>query len=74
MGCMLDSWVKNKLAVRNLGDGQWGWTEKAKKAIPDHVLGLLGDLKSGHPVPSYMQPVLRRWWFDPITGEVLEDE
>lgn len=70
---LLDNWVKHGLALQDLGDGAWGWTEKGKQEVLPAVRHLLSDLLwlNDISIPSYLHSFVREAGFDPITGKTL---
>ena len=69
---LLSNWIEHDLAVQDLGDGAWGWTEKGKE-IPSYVRHLLSDLLWLNQIalPKYTHSMIREAGFNPITGKSL---
>lgn len=70
---LLQNWVNEGLAVTDLGDGAWGWTELGKKMLPGMTRDLLSDLLYNKTIPSYMKKDITDYGFDK-EGFALTDE
>ena len=52
---LLNSLIKNGYAVKDLGDGSWGWSKEGKKHISPIVLTILSDLLYGQKAPKGLE-------------------
>ena len=69
---LLENWISNKYAVRDLGDGDWGWSKLGNNTIPDIIRTFLVGILWGHKIPSYMIPDIKEAGFDE-EGFVITD-
>lgn len=61
---LLNHWIQNDLAVANMGDGAWGWKEKAHLQYHELTLELLSGILYGNFPPKYMIKTLNEEGFD----------
>jgi hypothetical protein len=70
---LLQNWVQHGLALADLGDGAWGWTEAGKAKASPMIRYLLSQLLEGSKIPNFLFPDLQKSGFDE-NGFVLTDE
>lgn len=69
---LLQNWVDNGLAVKDLGDGAWGWTELGKTTSKVTRMYLSNMLFGDNNIPNYLIRQLSDEGFS-TDGYVLEE-
>ncbi len=69
---LLAHWVQLGYAVKDLGDGAWGWSKKGEKEIPGIVRVYLSNiLYYKECTDRVMREMIEEAGFNPDTGKML---